>query len=141
PVPEGFDAVQHLARTGEEAALVESGLCEGLGKLVGGVGGVLVLDPVVPGPEGQRKVRALPLGEDPETGDQLFPEPGRRPVLDGVGGTGRDRRIVGAVDAQELVAEERGGVRGLPTLPEVAELETERLTKAQQPPEAGGREA
>ena len=61
-------------------------------QLVGGVGGVLVLDLVVPGPEGQRQVGALARLERLEPGDELLPEAGRRPVLDGVAGAFGGRR-------------------------------------------------
>ena len=57
PVPERLHAVEHPGGAGEEALLVEPRLGERLDELVVGVGGVLVLDLVVPGPERQRQAR------------------------------------------------------------------------------------
>ena len=83
-VPEHLDAVEHLRRAGEEALLVEARRGERLGQLVGGVGGVLVLDLVVPRPERQVEGEPLALLEGGQPGDELLPEPGGGPVLDGV---------------------------------------------------------
>ena len=100
PVPERLHAVEHLGGAGEEPLLVEPRLRERLGQLVVGVGGVLVLDLVVPRPEGEGQLRALALLERLEPGDELLPEPGGRPVLDRVARALGDRRVLGAVDAR-----------------------------------------
>src|SRR4051812_788862 len=102
--------------------------------------GVLVLDLVVPRPEPQRQLRALPLLERPQAGDELLPEAGGRPVLDRVGRTFGDRRVLVAVDAQELVAEEEGGRRAVAALAEILEAQAERGREADQPFEVGRRE-
>src|SRR5437660_20098 len=86
-VPEGLHAIEHLLRPLEELFLVEARRVERLPELVGGVGRVLVLDLVVPGPEPERQQRGLPLLECLEAGDDLLPEPGSRPVLDRQGGS------------------------------------------------------
>ncbi len=96
------------AGSGEEALLVEPRLGVGLDQLVGRVGGVLVLDLVVPGPEGEGQPLALTGLERLEPGDELLPEPGRGPVLDGVAGALGQRGVLGAVDLEQLVAEEQG---------------------------------
>src|SRR5690606_24781683 len=140
-VPEGLYAVEHPRRPGEEAVLVEPRLRPRLGQLVGGVGGVLVLDPVVPGPERERQVEALAVPEGLEPGDELLPEPRRRPVLDRVAGSLGGGGVLGAVHLEQLVAEEAGGGRAVVALAEVGEVEPERRREAQEPLEVGGPEA
>ena len=55
PVPERLHAVEHPAGARRKRLLVEPRLGVGLIELVVGVGGVLVLDLVVPRPEGERQ--------------------------------------------------------------------------------------
>ena len=57
----------------------------------------------------QRERQALALAslEGLEPGDELLPEPRRRPVLDGIARALGDRCILCAVDLEELVAEQR----------------------------------
>src|SRR5581483_2774767 len=141
PVPEGLDTVEHLGRPGQEPLLVEVRPEEGLGQLVGGVGGVLVLDLVVPDPEAEREVRALPGLEGRQPGDELLPEPGGGPVLHGVGGALGGRRVLRAVDAQKLVAEEQRRGAAVAAFPHLLEAEADGGAEAQQPFEVGGGEA
>ena len=103
---------------------------EGLGQLVVGVRGVLVLDLVVPGPEGQRQVGALAGLERLEARDELLPEPGGGPVLHRVARALGDRRILGAVDPQQLVAEVQRGQGAVAALAEVGEAEAERAGRS-----------
>ena len=91
--------------------LVEPRLGVRLDELVRGVGGVLVLHLVVPGPEGERQSGALAGLEGLQPGDELLPEARRGPVLDGVARPLGHRGVLGAVHLEELVAEEEGGRR------------------------------
>src|SRR5437879_5928271 len=98
---------------------------EGLGQLFSSVSGVLVLDPVVPGPKAQMQLRALALLEGAEAGDQLLPEPGRGPMLNGVRRTLGHDRVVRAVEPQQFVAEEQRGGRTVPALAQFGETQPE----------------
>src|SRR2546421_12637760 len=101
---------------------------------------MLVLDLVVPDPEPEGQHRALAVLERLQPGDELLPEPRRRPVLDGEGGSLGGRGILGPVDAKELVAEEARARGGMPALAHLAEAQAERGAGVEEPLEVGRRE-
>jgi hypothetical protein len=104
------------------------------------VGGVLVLELIVEGPEAEREARALARLERFEPGDELLPETGRGPVLDRERRALGGGRVLGAVDAPQLVAEEECARGAVPALAQIGEPESERLGELQQPLEVGGAE-
>ena len=73
-----------------------------------------------------------------EAHDELVPEAGVRPVLDGEGGADRDVRVLRAVDLVELVAEVERRRGAVAALAEVFELEADRLADVEQPLEVRG---
>src|ERR687897_640028 len=73
--------------------------------------------------------------------DQLLPEAGRCPVLDRERRALADRRVVRAVQPQELVAEELGTRGGVSPRAEVVEAKAEGFGEPQQPLEVRGPES
>src|SRR5579884_3794981 len=82
-VPEHLDPVEHLRGALEELLLVEAGTAVGVEQLGHGVRRVLRLDAVVPGEEGEPQVGTLAVAVRVEARDELLPEAGGGPVLDG----------------------------------------------------------
>src|SRR5215467_470126 len=120
-LPEYLHTVQHLHAGPDEGRLLEPGRVVALVKLVPHVCLVLILDPVVPREECQRQVRNTGRLHSLEPGDELFPETGGGPVLDGKGGPHRLVVVVAAIQPEELVAEPQRGRRAVPPLAEVVE--------------------
>src|SRR5712664_3579798 len=132
-VPEGPDTVEHVPGALDELLLVEPRHGEGLLELVGGVGSVAILDLVVPDPEPERQHGALALLERLQSGDELLPEPRRRPVLDGEGGSLSSRGVFRPVDAKQLVAEEARARRRMAALAHLLEAQAERGAEVEEP--------
>src|SRR5262245_14631492 len=82
-VPEGGDGVEDLAPPLEEPGTVEGGVEEDLLELLHGMAGVLRLDAVVPGEEGETELGVAALLDGHQAVLQLLPEAGGGPVLDG----------------------------------------------------------
>src|SRR5207302_6830529 len=105
PIPEGRDGVEDLVAPLEELVAVEVGVEVDGFELLHGVPGVLRLDAVVPGEEGDAQVRVASLLDLHQAVLELLPESGRGPVLDGEAGPLGDLRILVAVEPLQLVAE------------------------------------
>ena len=89
----------------DEPGAVEVRLEVGLLQLVHGMAGVLRLDPIVPGEEGQLQLRMTARLDREQAVLQFLPEAGGRPVLDGKASALGKLRIVAAVGSLQFVAE------------------------------------
>ena len=108
PFPEDRDAIQHLVAETDEGVLVERALEIQPLQLFLGVLRVLGLQARVPGEEGEREVLSVARIVALEVGDELVPETGGGPVLDGVARGLGDEILRAAVEPDQLVAEEKG---------------------------------
>src|SRR5262245_65440217 len=99
--------------------------------------GVLALDAVVPGEERQAQVGDARLLDPEQAVLDLLPEAGRGPVLDREAGALGDHRVLAAVDALELVAEEQRAGPAVATLAQVGIAQGDRLDDGEAPPGLG----
>ena len=98
---------------------------------------VVRLELVVPREEGERQGRNLLCPDALEPGDQLLPEAGGGPVLDGERRPHRLVVVVAAVEPEQLVAEEQRAPVAVAALAHVVEAQAEGGAEAQQPLEVG----
>ena len=102
--------------------------------------GVLGLDAVVPGEEGDLEAGQPGRLDVQQAVLQLLPEAGRGPVLDGEARPLGDLVVLAAVEPLELVAEVERVGPAVPALAQVVEAEPERLADGEQPLEVRGAE-
>src|SRR5512135_2056953 len=140
PVPEDGDRVEDLVAPPEELVAVEAGGEVDVFELVHRVPGVLRLDAVVPGEEGDPQVRVAPLLDLHQAVLQLLPEAGRGPVLDGEARPFGDLRILVAVEPDQFVAEVERRGPPVPPLADLGEAQAEPLGHREQPLEMRGAE-
>mmetsp|Transcript_1027 Transcript_1027/g.3015 ORF Transcript_1027/g.3015 Transcript_1027/m.3015 type:complete len:223 (-) Transcript_1027:263-931(-) len=138
-VPEDGAGVEHGVGGVDEAAVVgDEAPIDGFLELVHGVLGVLGLEALVKAPEVGGRAKPARGVEPVEAVDEIVPEAGVRPVLDGEGGPERRGEVLGAVDVVEGVAKvERGGGAVL-ALAEVVEAEADGVADVEEPLEMGG---
>src|SRR3989338_3532877 len=98
-----------------------------------GMIGMLVLQPVMEGPEAEVQFQPALVAKLLHAGDQLLPEPGGGPVLDRVARTGPLAEVVTPVPPLEAIGKmERGGPAML-SFPDIVKRQPQRLDKIQQP--------
>ena len=107
-VPEDGDGVEDFVAALEEPRLVELGVEEDVFELFHRVAGVLGLDAVVPGEEGDLEAGQPGCLDVEQAVFQLLPEAGGGPVLDGEARPLGDLVVLAAVEALKLVAEVQG---------------------------------
>ena len=132
-VPETGDGVEDLACALEEPRLVEPGIEEDLFELFHRMAGVLGLDAVVPGEEGDLEPGQTGRLDVQQAVFQLLPEAGGGPVLDGEAGPFGDLVVLAAVEPLKLVAELKGVRAAVAAFAQVVKAQPERFADGEQP--------